>query len=51
MGKLFGTDGIGGKAGEYPITGRNMGTHYETSAVGDRYVMEKMMATGAVLGG
>ena len=30
---------------------RNMGIRHETSGVGDRYVMEKMMATGAVLGG
>jgi phosphoglucosamine mutase len=30
---------------------RNMGIHHEVSGVGDRYVMEKMMATGAVLGG
>ena len=30
---------------------RNNGIHHETSGVGDRYVMEKMMATGAVLGG
>ena len=30
---------------------RNMGIGHETSAVGDRYVMEKMMATGAILGG
>ena len=30
---------------------RNMGIHHEISGVGDRYVMEKMMATGAVLGG
>jgi len=28
-----------------------MGIRHETSAVGDRYVMEKMMASGAVLGG
>ena len=30
---------------------RNMGIGHEISAVGDRYVMEKMMATGAILGG
>ena len=30
---------------------QNMGIHHEISGVGDRYVMEKMMATGAVLGG
>jgi phosphoglucosamine mutase len=30
---------------------RNMGIQHEISGVGDRYVMEKMMATGAVLGG
>ncbi len=30
---------------------RNMDIHHEVSDVGDRYVMEKMMATGAVLGG
>jgi phosphoglucosamine mutase len=30
---------------------KNMGIHHETSDVGDRYVMEKMIATGAVLGG
>jgi phosphoglucosamine mutase len=30
---------------------RKMGIRHETSGVGDRYVMEKMMATGAILGG
>jgi phosphoglucosamine mutase len=30
---------------------RNLGIRHETSKVGDRYVMEKMLATGAVLGG
>jgi len=30
---------------------RNMGIRHETSAVGDRYVMEKMISTGAILGG
>ena len=30
---------------------RSLGIRHETSAVGDRYVMEKMLATGAVLGG
>jgi phosphoglucosamine mutase len=30
---------------------RNMGIQHEISGVGDRHVMEKMMATGAVLGG
>jgi len=30
---------------------QEMGIRHETSGVGDRYVMEKMMATGAVLGG
>ena len=29
----------------------DMGVLHETSAVGDRYVMEKMMAVGAILGG
>jgi phosphoglucosamine mutase len=29
----------------------NLGIRHETSKVGDRYVMEKMIATGAILGG
>ena len=36
--------GLGAALGE-------MGIRHETSAVGDRYVMEKMIASGAVLGG
>ena len=30
---------------------QNMGIRHETARVGDRYVMEKMVATGAILGG
>jgi len=30
---------------------KNMGIRHETSKVGDRYVMEKMIASGAILGG
>ena len=30
---------------------QNMGIRHETSKVGDRYVMEKMIASGAILGG
>jgi len=30
---------------------QDMGIRHETTGVGDRYVMEKMIATGAVLGG